>query len=119
MRLTGYFRSRTIIYHWADSMFEKKSFDFFYSAMTEKAIAISQACRYFACYCCPNERCAMPQPAIDTVECSGCGICVDICPTSVLDISGSVASVINEDSCSGCGECMEECPLGAIVVDDD
>lgn len=61
----------------------------------------------------------MPQPTIDIDECSGCGICVDTCPNGVLDIVGSVASVVNEDSCDGCGECMEECPLGAIEVDED
>lgn len=61
----------------------------------------------------------MPQPTIDTDECSGCGICVDICPNSVLDIVGNVACVVNEDSCNECGECMEECPLGAIEVDED
>ncbi len=61
----------------------------------------------------------MPQPTIDTDECSGCGICVDTCPNGVLDIVGSTASVVNEDSCDGCGECMEECPLGAIDVDED
>lgn len=61
----------------------------------------------------------MPRPTIDIDECSGCGICVDTCPNGVLDIVGSVASVVNEDSCDGCGECMEECPLGAIEVDED
>ena len=60
----------------------------------------------------------MPQPTIDIDECSGCGICVDTC-NGVIDIVGSVASVMNEDSCDGCGECMEECPLGAIEVDED
>lgn len=61
----------------------------------------------------------MPQPDIDANECSGCGICVDICPTGVLDISGSVASMVDEGGCNGCGECMEECPLGAIAMDED
>lgn len=61
----------------------------------------------------------MPRPIIDTDECSGCGICVDSCPSGALDIVGSVASVVNEDSCDGCGTCMEECPLGVIQVDED
>ena len=37
---------------------------------------------------------SMPQPTIDIDECSGCGICVDTCPNGVLDIVGSVASVV-------------------------
>lgn len=61
----------------------------------------------------------MSLPIIDTDECSGCAICVDACPNDVLDVVGSVATVVNEDACDGCGECMEECPLGAIEVDED
>ena len=60
----------------------------------------------------------MAAPEIDTVECSGCGICVDSCPEGVLDIVGSTAAVVNEDSCIECGECVEECPMGAIVIDE-
>lgn len=61
----------------------------------------------------------MSAPEIDTDECTGCGICVDTCPNSVLDIVGSTAAVVNEDACDECGDCMEECPLGAIVIDED
>lgn len=61
----------------------------------------------------------MPQPIIDADECSGCGICVDSCPSGVLDIVDSNAVVANEDNCTGCGECMEECPMGAIEVEED
>ncbi len=61
----------------------------------------------------------MPVPEIDTDECTGCSICVDACPSGVLDIVGSTAAVVNEDSCIGCGDCMEECPMGAIEVEED
>ena len=60
----------------------------------------------------------MPQPEIDTDECSGCGICVDVCTQGVLDIVGSTAAIVNEDSCIDCGECVEECPMGAIEMDE-
>ena len=46
----------------------------------------------------------MPIPEIDTDECSGCGICVDTCGNEVLDIVGSVATVVNEDACTACGD---------------
>ncbi|MDR0308759.1 MAG: 4Fe-4S binding protein [Coriobacteriales bacterium] len=57
----------------------------------------------------------MPRPVIDTDECTGCGICVDTCPGSVLDIVNDVAAVVNEDACTACGDCMEECAMGAIT----
>ena len=58
----------------------------------------------------------MAAPEIDASECSGCGICIDVCPNDVLDIVGSTAGVVNEDRCDECGECLEECPLGAIDI---
>lgn len=61
----------------------------------------------------------MPVPEINADDCSGCGLCVDACPSSVLDIVGDVSAVVNEDACIGCGDCMEECPMGAIEVEDE
>ncbi len=60
----------------------------------------------------------MSIPEINADECSSCGICVDACPESVLDIVGESASVVNEDACIECGNCVEECPMGAISMDD-
>lgn len=57
----------------------------------------------------------MPRPIIDEDECSGCGTCVDACPSGVLDLVNDVATPVNEDDCAGCGTCMEECPMGAIT----
>ncbi|MDY2624729.1 MAG: 4Fe-4S binding protein [Coriobacteriales bacterium] len=56
----------------------------------------------------------MSRPIINKDDCTGCGICVDACPTGVLDISRDHAVVENEDDCTACGNCMEECPMGAI-----
>lgn len=63
----------------------------------------------------------MPRPVINEEDCSACGICVDACPESVLDLSGDSAEVVDEDSCTACATCMEECPMGAIeeILDDD
>lgn len=57
----------------------------------------------------------MPHPIINPDDCSACGICVDSCPESVLEIVADVAKVMNEDDCTACGTCMEECPMGAIT----
>jgi NAD-dependent dihydropyrimidine dehydrogenase PreA subunit len=62
----------------------------------------------------------MPRPIINEDECSGCGICVDACPDSVLELVDDKAELVNEDDCTGCAGCMEECPMGAIVeVEED
>jgi NAD-dependent dihydropyrimidine dehydrogenase PreA subunit len=63
----------------------------------------------------------MPRPVILEDECSGCGICVDACEHSVLELVGDVATVAHDDACTGCAACMEECPMGAIeeIEEDD
>ncbi len=61
----------------------------------------------------------MPRPIIDVEECSGCGICIDVCPNGVLDLANDVAVVANEDECDGCGTCAEECPMGCIEIEED
>ncbi len=46
--------------------------------------------------------------------CSGCGICVPVCPYSAreLDVEKKVVKV-NEVLCEGCGACAAACPSGA------
>lgn len=56
----------------------------------------------------------MPRPIINEDECSGCGICVDACPSGVLDLCDDKATPVNEDDCTACATCVEECPMGAI-----
>lgn len=50
--------------------------------------------------------------------CSGCGLCVDICPKDVFefDIKKNVARVRRPDDCIGCNICEERCPDLAIEV---
>lgn len=46
-------------------------------------------------------------------DCTGCGICAAVCPTSALDISldsdGFYGPVINESLCVKCGLCLNSC----------
>jgi heterodisulfide reductase subunit A len=46
--------------------------------------------------------------------CSGCGICVTMCPygARTLDPARGVV-VVNEILCEGCGACAAACPSGA------
>ena len=61
----------------------------------------------------------MSKPIIDVDECIGCGVCVDTCPSDVLDIDDNHAAVVDEDSCVACGACMDACPVGAITEIED
>jgi heterodisulfide reductase subunit A len=53
---------------------------------------------------------------VDEEHCSGCKICVDLCPYKAIsfDEEKKVARV-NEAVCKGCGVCVAACPSGAIT----
>lgn len=53
---------------------------------------------------------------IDTEKCQGCGECIDICPSEVLELKDEKAVVANPDECSGCESCVEVCEEDAITV---
>ncbi len=59
-------------------------------------------------------------PRIEIYEkmCKGCGICVDFCPTNVLEMRGSIAAVKDLDACTRCQLCDLRCPDFAIQVFD-
>ncbi|MBY4797703.1 4Fe-4S binding protein [Collinsella sp. AGMB00827] len=56
----------------------------------------------------------MSHPVIEADECIACGVCVDACPTDVLEMN-DVATVADEDSCIACAACQDACPTGAIT----
>lgn len=53
---------------------------------------------------------------INEKYCKGCGICVEFCPTTVLELEGFVAKVVNADACIACNQCELRCPDFAIQV---
>ncbi len=57
---------------------------------------------------------------IEQAKCTGCGTCVDACPSNVLTLidmdNSKLASVVNERDCSACGACAIKCTDHAIVV---
>jgi ferredoxin len=49
---------------------------------------------------------------IDNEKCTGCGVCIDSCPVSALELKDGIAVV--SDDCTECGICISECPTEAI-----
>lgn len=50
-------------------------------------------------------------------ECTGCGICGDLCPHGAIHMPSEAAYPAGlKDRCTGCMDCVEECPFEAIVV---
>jgi len=51
---------------------------------------------------------------VDSEKCTGCGICIDVCPVNAIEVNEQ--AVINADACTGCAACIWECPNEAIVI---
>jgi heterodisulfide reductase subunit A len=52
---------------------------------------------------------------VDTERCSGCEICVSVCPFKAVTIEEeSGSAVVNAALCHGCGTCVAACPVGGI-----
>ena len=67
------------------------------------------------------------QPEIAEIEvdqnlCSGCGVCVAVCPYDAASLEksdGKLLAVIDDDlKCKRCGLCVTACPVGAITIKD-
>jgi NAD-dependent dihydropyrimidine dehydrogenase PreA subunit len=59
---------------------------------------------------------------IDAEECKGCGLCVEVCPPSVLKISAALNRMGYHPAeytgveCTGCGVCFYVCPEPAAIT---
>ena len=60
----------------------------------------------------------LPRIVISERLCKGCSICVDFCPTKVLEISGAICAVKDLEACTRCQLCDLRCPDFAIRVFD-
>lgn len=54
---------------------------------------------------------------LDEKKCTGCGMCLEVCPHRVFDLNGRKARIQNRDACMECGACNRNCPVGAVAVE--
>jgi NAD-dependent dihydropyrimidine dehydrogenase PreA subunit len=49
-------------------------------------------------------------------KCSGCGMCMVVCPHAVFSMNSGRVQIENRDGCMECGACAMNCPTGALSV---
>ncbi len=66
------------------------------------------------CPWCHNPETQNPEREInyDPEKCTGCGTCVQVCPSGAARLEGAV-SVLDRELCTRCGRCVDACPTGA------
>jgi NADH:ubiquinone oxidoreductase subunit F (NADH-binding)/ferredoxin len=66
---------------------------------------------------CPAGVCkALITYSIDAEKCTGCGLCIKVCPTQATSGEKKKAHKIDNDKCTRCGACIESCKFDAINV---
>ena len=55
-----------------------------------------------------------PPAEVALEKCTGCGLCIEVCPSFVLELMDEKAGVVRAEWCSGCGHCGAVCPTEAI-----
>jgi ferredoxin len=53
---------------------------------------------------------------VNSEKCTGCGACVDVCPTEAIELNDDGVAAIDPDTCGECGVCVDECPSEAISI---
>ena len=108
---------------------ERLNFDTFEKGYSlEEAVAEARRCLY--CGPCPSCKACVamglqsqiPAITLDQELCSGCNICVGLCPYGALELSrenGDQVAVMDTVKCKRCGLCVSACPSGAITIEDN
>jgi NADPH-dependent glutamate synthase beta subunit-like oxidoreductase/NAD-dependent dihydropyrimidine dehydrogenase PreA subunit len=64
----------------------------------------------------------IPEIKIDENLCSGCGVCVNVCPYDALELKekdGKTVAELDILKCKRCGVCVSACPTCSITIKDD
>lgn len=54
---------------------------------------------------------------LDSSKCTGCGMCIAVCPHRVLQKEGAKVAISDRDACMECGACARNCAFSAITVE--
>jgi NAD-dependent dihydropyrimidine dehydrogenase PreA subunit len=49
-------------------------------------------------------------------QCTGCGICIEVCPHEVFEIRDRKAVILDKNRCMECGACSLNCPVEILKV---
>ena len=53
---------------------------------------------------------------LDKSKCTGCGMCLIVCPHAVFSMNNGHAMIENRDACMECGACAQNCQAEAVMV---
>ena len=53
---------------------------------------------------------------LDETKCTGCGMCLTVCPHEVFKMNSKHVMIQNRDACMECGACSLNCPVNAVSV---
>jgi ferredoxin len=53
---------------------------------------------------------------LDTVRCTGCGLCAIVCLHAVFEINDRKARIVDINDCMECGACALNCQFGALSM---
>ncbi|UCH70405.1 MAG: FAD-dependent oxidoreductase, partial [Candidatus Bathyarchaeota archaeon] len=86
-----------------------------------KELATSEARRCLECGPCAEclgseELCDADKAVVDETLCTGCNLCVAVCPFNALGKNEKGVAQVDDALCKGCGTCSASCPERAITM---